>query len=447
MLDASPLLDAQMPDLQDTLGTRAVQHSCALLALTVMVSGGCQPSAPSQTSNTSTSAPAASPTSAPTQSARAEEPKQSPDAFTKVPEAVGATGSQSLPARVVADGDCPILYPPPDEEIAAQAKAKVPLTPGLTLSHLWRRGDTPEDIECLTNIVRVEADAITSTASCIWKDAAAPSVHRICRKDLRGAHVYHTKNLGSTSATMVGTTKFSLSHAAFTQLKRQGHTTHLYFGEYDDGGGRYDLEGTLKLDGTDALPTIVNDESVRLAVLRLSGTLRGSALGKPATTRVSAAVLDDERFPLMLDYRLLDLGSFEFSIRYTKISYPAEGELEKHLVEERRVDVYGIYFDFASDGIRKESEPVLKEIGDVLKKNSAWTLSIGGHTDNVGSDAANLELSQRRSTAVRVALVQRYGIAADRLTSAGYGEGAPKDTNDTPEGRARNRRVELVRVD
>ena len=121
------------------------------------------------------------------------------------------------------------------------------------------------------------------------------------------------------------------------------------------------------------------------------------------------------------------------------------GEMERQLTKNRRVDVYGIYFDFNSDRIRKESAPILEEIGAMLSRNPDWTLSIAGHTDNVGGDAYNLDLSRRRSEAVRKALVERYGIAPPRLSAAGYGAAAPKDTNDTPEGRARNRRVELVR--
>jgi outer membrane protein OmpA-like peptidoglycan-associated protein len=109
------------------------------------------------------------------------------------------------------------------------------------------------------------------------------------------------------------------------------------------------------------------------------------------------------------------------------------------------VDVYGIYFDFASDAIRPESEPILKEIADVLARNAEWTLSINGHTDNIGGDTSNLDLSRRRSEAVRKALTERYAIAPARLTTSGYGASQPKATNDTIEGRAQNRRVELIR--
>jgi OmpA-OmpF porin, OOP family len=141
--------------------------------------------------------------------------------------------------------------------------------------------------------------------------------------------------------------------------------------------------------------------------------------------------------------------SNEFRLQFEKITYPGSegrGALEDGLLENRKVDVYGIYFDFNSDRIRPESEPVLKEIDSVMKRHPDWRLSIAGHTDNVGGNGEyNLQLSRRRSEAVRTALVGRFGISADRLTSDGYGAAAPKDTNDTPEGRARNRRVELVR--
>ncbi|HWG71730.1 MAG TPA: OmpA family protein, partial [Steroidobacteraceae bacterium] len=81
-----------------------------------------------------------------------------------------------------------------------------------------------------------------------------------------------------------------------------------------------------------------------------------------------------------------------------------------------------------------------------LKKNPDWKLNIVGHTDGIGNDAANLSLSRRRSAAVKAALVDRYGIAADRLSTEGFGASQPQARNDTPEGRARNRRVELTRL-
>jgi outer membrane protein OmpA-like peptidoglycan-associated protein len=82
---------------------------------------------------------------------------------------------------------------------------------------------------------------------------------------------------------------------------------------------------------------------------------------------------------------------------------------------------------------------------DILEKNAAWNLDVNGHTDNLGGDAYNLNLSKKRAAAVKTALTTRYHVAANRLTTAGFGASRAKAPNDTLEGRALNRRVELVR--
>jgi outer membrane protein OmpA-like peptidoglycan-associated protein len=120
--------------------------------------------------------------------------------------------------------------------------------------------------------------------------------------------------------------------------------------------------------------------------------------------------------------------------------------LEKALGEHGKVDVYSIYFSFNSDVIREESQPTLKDIAAVLRRHPDWKLRVDGHTDNIGTAAYNLGLSKQRAAAVRDALVKQYGIDAARLTTGGAGASQPIDTNDTLEGRARNRRVELVKV-
>ncbi len=132
-----------------------------------------------------------------------------------------------------------------------------------------------------------------------------------------------------------------------------------------------------------------------------------------------------------------------------KLSFPTSetaARLERDLSDQGRTVVYGIYFDFASDAIKEESEPVLKQIADVMIKNPTWLLSVEGHTHNFGGNEANLQLSQRRATAVSKALGERYKIPSTRLEPTGFGEARPKATNETIEGRALNRRVELVRI-
>jgi outer membrane protein OmpA-like peptidoglycan-associated protein len=119
--------------------------------------------------------------------------------------------------------------------------------------------------------------------------------------------------------------------------------------------------------------------------------------------------------------------------------------LETELAESGTAVIYDIFFSFNSASIREESLPRLREIADVLMQHPDWRLSVNGHTDNIASDNYNLELSARRAEAVKEALASRHGVDAGRLVTAGYGEAQPRDTNDTLEGRARNRRVELVK--
>ncbi len=138
-----------------------------------------------------------------------------------------------------------------------------------------------------------------------------------------------------------------------------------------------------------------------------------------------------------------------FTSSVLKIDFPVPTEsatsIEHSLAQQKQALVYGIYFKFARADIRPESELILAQIATVLKKNPAWRLRIVGHTDNVGGDASNLDLSRRRAAAVRAALLERYGIDSARLSSTGYGASQPQEKNDSPEGRARNRRVELIR--
>lgn len=121
-------------------------------------------------------------------------------------------------------------------------------------------------------------------------------------------------------------------------------------------------------------------------------------------------------------------------------------DLYDRLARDGRVATQGIYFSTSSDRLRPESTPTLKEISAMLRDHADLTLMIEGHTDATGDEAGNKELSARRAASVRTWLIESDGISASRLTTAGFGESKPVGSNDTPEGRQQNRRVELVRV-
>lgn len=106
-------------------------------------------------------------------------------------------------------------------------------------------------------------------------------------------------------------------------------------------------------------------------------------------------------------------------------------------------DVFdNLSFEFGKAIILPSSFPYLDELADVLTKDATWKLRIVGHTDNVGSDTANQKLSEKRAIAVSNYLVSK-GIDASRITAEGKGETMPIASNDTPEGREKNRRVEF----
>lgn len=110
-----------------------------------------------------------------------------------------------------------------------------------------------------------------------------------------------------------------------------------------------------------------------------------------------------------------------------------------------RVALYGIYFDFDKSEVKPESDPTLKEISKLLSENPKLKLYIVGHTDNVGDFSYNMKLSQSRAEAVVKVLVSKYNVDKNRLTPAGVGPLAPVTANDTEEGKAKNRRVELIK--
>ena len=128
-----------------------------------------------------------------------------------------------------------------------------------------------------------------------------------------------------------------------------------------------------------------------------------------------------------------------------KIEFISASDMNAALTERGKVSIYGILFDFDKDVIKPEFKPTLDEIASLLTSSSELKLKIVGHTDNKGTPEYNLDLSERRAASVVTALVSDYGIDVGRLSAEGAGMTQPVDTNDTDEGRAENRRVELIK--
>ena len=105
----------------------------------------------------------------------------------------------------------------------------------------------------------------------------------------------------------------------------------------------------------------------------------------------------------------------------------------------------GILFGTGSDRVKPESPPAIQAIKRGLETNPNLRTPIAGHTDSVGNAQQNLELSKRRAEAVRGVLISHFRVDGGRFTTAGLGSTKPLDSNDTPQERTQNRRMELVK--
>ena len=121
-------------------------------------------------------------------------------------------------------------------------------------------------------------------------------------------------------------------------------------------------------------------------------------------------------------------------------------EMDKQIAANGKVALYGIYFDFNKAEVKPDSEAALMEIGKLLQSRPALAVLVVGHTDAVGSFESNRSLSQRRAEAIVSSLISKQAIDRKRLFPVGVSFASPVATNSSEEGRAKNRRVELVEM-
>lgn len=141
-------------------------------------------------------------------------------------------------------------------------------------------------------------------------------------------------------------------------------------------------------------------------------------------------------------YDLTILEEREFSSSMTA-NAGSGGDVKDSLNKVGKAVVY-VQFDFDKANLRPDSGPIVKQIVDAMQADPSMKLEVDGHTDSLGTDAHNKALSKQRADAVAAAIVAS-GVSAARLTSAGFGSSVPLGDNATTDGRAQNRRVELIK--
>lgn len=266
----------------------------------------------------------------------------------------------------------------------------------------------------------------------------------------------------SDSAEHPGYTMHALSRAVYGRLRAAGSDSFqvMALESVAVGGGLAALglgrgrvapvrwRGTLSLASPTPVPfpLLVNGQRVEVPALHL----RGRFIARGKQWEPELWVLGDSTYPLLLKW-VGSQSQTENVLQTVRLDAPssqagvAARELERGLASTCRVELPGIYFAFNSAVLDSASNRILASVADVLRGHRDWKVTLEGHTDSIGSAAANRALSERRVEAVRARLVSAFRIEGGRLGTAGYGSTRPRETNTTIEGRARNRRVELAR--
>jgi len=211
---------------------------------------------------------------------------------------------------------------------------------------------------------------------------------------------------------------------------------------------RIRYKGTLTKvsPGPETFPLLVDGVRTEMPAMHVKGSF-ASGLKR---TEWDIWVLADSAHPLILK-SLLEGDVFQM-VRADLPDTSAKGSgtldgklIEDELVKRCRIEIPGVYFAFGTAAIDPISDRALAELAKGLAGHPDWKITVEGHTDSVGTTAANQKLSERRAEAVRVRLAQKHGLDTRSWSAVGYGATRPREPNSTIEGRARNRRVELVR--
>jgi outer membrane protein OmpA-like peptidoglycan-associated protein len=348
--------------------------------------------------------------------------------------------------------------------VAAGPATSVPLIKGLTLiSAVDERQGDYESTLTIEGIDEEGATHLTTSADLPDPAGGKPTPvsfnRNVLAEDLNSARTYKYL-FSSGEQEFAGTTAMGTSATVIADLRSKGKATVTLDGRAGGLGGLLSgvlgllpgndekgaaggyLSATGSIEAVEAkpipYPMIVNNSLVSLSAWHV----KGNFVQEGGSVPVEWYILDDPKNALTLRWTF---GKDKLEI--VRIEFPAPDAartLESELNAERRAVIYGLYFDFNSATIKPTSNALLDTIAAVMNSHPEWVLNVEGHTDNIGGDARNQDLSARRAAAVRTALVER-GIAEKRLTTAGHGAASPRDTNATLAGRAHNRRVELTR--
>jgi len=338
--------------------------------------------------------------------------------------------------------------------------SRIPLVPGLTVLSTLHSAEG--DRENVVELLSVDAGGVGYAWHMLEVRRAGDTIMETFQRHVSGNDLAGAPRLDPVFATgedrRPGYTAVSISSAVYGQLRTQGTAPYSItalesaggiFGAVATANGSGGAQQRMRYKGTltrvspdpEPFPLLVNGRRVRVPALRLKGDFTAGLRRQ----QYELWVLADSAHPLVLK----SVGRGEFQV--VRIDFPVDAAgsgaaLERELETACRIELPGVYFAFNSAIIDPASDRTLAAVAGMLARHPDWRMSVEGHTDSVGTDQANQSLSERRAEAVRVRLAERHGVDTRRWDAVGYGRSRPREPNTTFEGRARNRRVELVRT-
>lgn len=328
---------------------------------------------------------------------------------------------------------------------------QIPARPGLVLDYSHKQTDREYDKQFMVTIVAVDTNETIFRSYFLddLKTSRPIFLDTVSRREWLGARAVGV-GAGTDSLERIrNRTIMTLSKRVYQQLKRDGRIDEVAsYVVMPDVSMIYRVQGSQQLVGAgpETLTVVIDGRPRTVPALHTKGRL-ARFVPPILDLTVENWYLDDPDAAWVLRIEQVINGK-DYHVRLGTVSTsPADGakQLDAALGAACRAQMYGIYFAYNSAEVTPVSEPTLAQVALVLKQHGDWTLTIEGHTDSIGGAKYNQELSARRAAAVKERLVSHYGIGASRLKTDGVGLARPLAPNGTLEGRARNRRVELVR--
>ena len=290
--------------------------------------------------------------------------------------------------------------------------------------------------------IRLSAFIDAIDASGVRRQVTVP--RQVPTEDLMTSHWQVLGFHSSDPLVLKGTTSLGPSRASVEELLTKGNTAY----SFQNYASRERVDGRLTRaePARVKFPVVLNGRRIELDAIRATAHLKAGDTTRP----FEQIILEHPEQPLSLRIAYGPRGADfpfqpDFAREIVRIDFPVKDSLDEALTKDCRVEVPGIYFDFNEATLKPNSMRAVQDIAATLRRHPDWRISIEGHTDNIGGIRYNDDLSLRRATAVRSALESETSLNPANIAVKGWGLHRPVESNDTLAGRARNRRVELVR--